>query len=88
MWSIARYCVLMCVLIVSLASVAWDAEFVNPRGAIFSHEIRRSYIRYEISRLDMCYNNDTNLDYIHIYYYASRRDTRCDDGCNLVENTV
>jgi hypothetical protein len=35
MLGIAEYCVLMCVLIVSLASVAWDAEFVNPRGAIF-----------------------------------------------------
>ena len=35
MWGIAEYCKLMCVLIVSLASVAWDAEFVNPRGAIF-----------------------------------------------------
>ena len=35
MWGIAEYCVLMWVLIVTLASVAWDAEFVNPRGAIF-----------------------------------------------------
>ena len=47
-----------------------------------------SYRCYEISRRDICYDNDIILDYIHIYYYASRRDTRCDAGCNLVENTV
>ena len=28
----------MCGLIVSLASVAWDAKFVNPRGAIFPRD--------------------------------------------------
>ena len=35
MFDNVEYCVLMCDLIVSLASVAWGAEFVNPPGAIF-----------------------------------------------------
>ena len=46
----------------------------QPTGRDFLGEIRRSYMHYEISRRDICYNNDISLDYIHIYYYASRRD--------------
>ncbi len=52
------------------------------------HEISRSYRCYEIYRRDICYDIDINLDYIHIYYYGSRRETGATWGCNLVENTV
>ena len=52
----------------------------QPTGRDFLVEIRSPYINYEISRRDICYNNDISLDYIHIYYYESRRDMRWAEG--------
>ena len=37
------------------STLAYEREFVNPPGAIFSHEIRSAYIHYEITRRDIMY---------------------------------
>ena len=37
------------------STLSYEREFVNPPGAIFSHEIRSAYIHYEITRRDIMY---------------------------------